>query len=124
LFLNSFGQGSGFGTYQLVEDVMSQFSVEQMVPHLVDTLRCGPPSTRYWVAQIAANFPHPALIEPLRNLLFEGNEDEQSAAVTALEMIQVPRVDELFQKALKHERSEFIRELIADAIDARRNQPG
>ena len=38
LFLNSFGDGDGFGVYQLIEDVIGQLRFEEVLPHLLDAL--------------------------------------------------------------------------------------
>jgi HEAT repeats len=121
LFLNSFGLGSGFGIYQLVEDVITQFPDDEVVPHLVSALEQGSPSVRYWNAQIAANFPNDDLIDPLHNLLISGDEDTRSAAVTALERIPNDRVDEILLQALNREKSEEIRDLLSEAIEDRKN---
>jgi HEAT repeat protein len=122
LFLNSFGQGSGFGTYQLVEDVIKQFSADEVVPHLIAALQNGSSSVRYWCAQIAANFPQTELIDPLRDLLLNGDEDGRTAAVTALEFIRDDRVDSILQQALKRELSDYVREFIAETVEARESE--
>jgi HEAT repeat protein len=122
LLLNSFGQGSGFGNYQLVEDVMAQFPADLVVPNLVEALRHGTPSVRYWCAQIAAYFPESRLVGPLRDLLMTGDEDSQLAAVTALERIPDERVDDVFRQALRRELSNEAREFIVDALEIRRGQ--
>ena len=121
LFLNSFGLGSGFGIYQLVEDVMIPFSEDEVVPHLVSALEQGSSSVRYWSAQIAANFPNDDLIDPLQNLLISGDEDARAAAVTALERIPSDRVDNILQQALNREKSEEVRDLMIEAIEDRKN---
>jgi HEAT repeat protein len=122
LLLNSFGQGSGFGNYQLVEDVMAQFPADLVVPNLVEALRHGTPSVRYWCAQIAANFPESGLVDPLRDLLMTGDEDSQLAAVTALERVPDERVGDVLRQALRSELSNEAREFIVDALEIRRGQ--
>jgi hypothetical protein len=47
LFLHSFGEGSGYGMYQLIEDVISKFEPELVVPQLVNVLEFGPESTLF-----------------------------------------------------------------------------
>jgi len=47
LFLTSFGDGDGFGVYQLVEDVLRHFSRDTVVPHLKKALTHGRRSIRY-----------------------------------------------------------------------------
>ena len=82
LFLNSFGDGSGLGVYQLVEDVIKAYSASDVVPHLAVALASNCPGVRYWCAQIAAIFPTPDLIPQLAALLDDESSDTRFAAVT------------------------------------------
>ena len=103
LFLTSFGDGDGFGVYQLVEDVLRHFSLGTVVPHLKKALTHGRRSIRYWNADIAANFPTAELLEPLAQLLREDDEDIRSAAAIALGQIRDTRAAGLLRSALAHE---------------------
>ena len=103
LFLTSFGAGDGFGVYQLVEDVLRQFSLDTVVSHLKKGLTHGQQSIRYWNADIAANFPTADLIEPLAQLLTEDDEDIRSAAAIALGQIRDARAEGLLRSALANE---------------------
>ena len=103
LFLTSFGEGDGFGVYQLVEDVLRHFSLDTVVPHLKKGLTHGRRSIRYWNADIAANFPTAELIEPLAQLLTEDDEDIRSAAAIALGQIRDARAEGLLRNALANE---------------------
>lgn len=69
LFLNSFGdtQTCAFGVYQLVEDVMREFSAANILPRLQAALRSKSPDVQYWSAQIACNFPDPSLVAAYRS---------------------------------------------------------
>jgi hypothetical protein len=116
LFLNAFGKGDGHGVYQLVEDTIVAHDRDVVVSALQKSLRSRAGSVRYWSAQIAANYIEPALIEPLAQVLSDGNLDEQIAAVTALERIQTPEVAVVLAAALKRELKPPIRELIREAI--------
>jgi hypothetical protein len=121
LFLNSFGDGSGFGVYQLVEDAINIYSPDQVVPHLIEALRSNYPSVRYWCAQIAEYFPVPELVDPLQELLFSRDRDIRSAAASALEGITDRRVDALLQQALKFEADPDLYVQLTEEI-ARRNE--
>jgi hypothetical protein len=84
LLLNSFGNGSGFGVYQLVEDVICQFSKEEVLPFLISALQSQHAGVKYWCAQIAGSFPNVKLIEPLRCLLQDSSSDIRTMSVYAL----------------------------------------
>ena len=103
LFLTSFGEGDGFGVYQLVEDVLRHFSLDKVLPHLRKGLTHGQRSIRYWNADIAANFPTAELIEPLAQLLTEDDEDIRSAAAIALGQIRDARAEGFLRQALANE---------------------
>ena len=88
LFLNSFGKGDGFGVYQLIEDVISKYTSEDVVPHIAKALENPHTSIRYWNAQIDASFPSVALINALFNNIREGDFDMRYACISALEQIE------------------------------------
>ncbi|WP_321414144.1 hypothetical protein [uncultured Desulfobacter sp.] len=68
LFLNCFGQGSGYGVYQLIEDVISKHNESDVIPHLKNALQSKYSSVRYWCAQIAERFESEDLIDGLINV--------------------------------------------------------
>lgn len=116
LILNSFGDGAGFGVYQLVEDVIARHPPTVVVPHLIRALGSPHRSVRYWNAQIASRFPSTDLIEPLVRLLEERDHDLSYAAVTALEQIKDDRVVLKLQEALQRQSDPDIRVLIEEVI--------
>ena len=103
LFLNSFGEGDGYGIYQLVEDILRNFHPEEVIPHLKEGLSSPYPSVRYWCAQIAASFPSSDLIKPLAKVLSEGDFDMKYAVITALEQITGDSVTNVLKEAYKRE---------------------
>jgi len=117
LFLNSFGKGSGFGVYQIVEDIFSNFSKDEVVPHLIQALRNEQGDVQFWSAQIAANFPDPALIDPLYRLLQTEDPDLRWAAVMALEEIGGERVEQMLANAYDDEDDEELREMIGAILE-------
>jgi HEAT repeat protein len=114
LFLNAFGDGSGFGVYQLVEDAIRPLPPATVLPHLIDALQSSRPSKRYWAAQIAVNFPDPALIPVLAPLLFSADSDFRAAAATALMFIKAPEVPGMIREAHSRTGDPFLQELIDD----------
>lgn len=103
MLLTSFGDGDGFGVYQLVEDVLRHFRLETVVPHLRQGLTHRRRSMRYWNADMAANFPTAELLAPLAQLLREDDADIRSAAAIALGHIRDARAEGLLRNALAHE---------------------
>lgn len=117
LLLNSFGEGDGFGVYQLVEDVIRAFPDGVVVPALAVSLCSAIGAVRYWSAQIAANHPSPELAEPLIELLRHGDLDERVAAVTALETLGTPRARLAMEKALSSDIEPQVKAMIRQAFD-------
>jgi len=117
LFLNSFGNGNGFGVYQLVEDVIVRFDKNVVLPHLIAALQNGSRDVRYWCAQVAESFPDSAVVAPLAALLSEDDVDMRFAAVNALSWTGIPEADLVLKKALKDEQEPELREAIMCALE-------
>jgi hypothetical protein len=64
LFLHSFGNRSGWGIYQLVDEVFQRYEPAEVIPYLKGALRSEHESVRYWTAQICLAFADERLIEP------------------------------------------------------------
>jgi hypothetical protein len=116
LFLNSFGYVDGFGVYQLIEDIISLFDREKVVPHLKKALQSQFRGVRYWNTQIAAIFPNNELINELKNRLMEDDFDMRYAAITALEQIGGSEVKIILEQALKNEDEDELKDLLREAI--------
>lgn len=65
LMLNAFGDGSGFGVYQVCDDVFRHFDQSQLTPHLSDALQSPHISVRNWAAEFAVQFGADELVGPL-----------------------------------------------------------
>lgn len=116
LFINSFGNGSGFGVYQLIEDVLLEFSPKQVIPHLIEGLKSELYGIKYWSSQIASSFPDVKLIEPLAKLLTDESADIRSAVIIALSEIDDKRVLGIIKNAQKQEKDAEVLELIQEII--------
>jgi hypothetical protein len=124
LFLGVFGEGSGFGVYQRIEDVIRRFDASVVVPHLRHSLGAGTRSVRFWNAQIAAVVPDASLIPPLEKLLHEGDPDLRDAAVLALGQISEEPAPQILEGLLRNESideqtRDLIREMLVDRNRAR-----
>ena len=110
--LASFGDGDGFGVYQLVEDVLKQFDESKVVPHLKQGLQSPIRSVRYWNAEISANFPSGELVADLSALLRDPDQDVRAAAVIALGQIKSVASKSVLRNALSAEANVHVRSLI------------
>ena len=108
LFLNSFGYIDGFGVYQLVENVILQFSKEDVLPHLLKALKSKHAGVKYWNAQISSNYPCLELIMPLKDLLYDENIDVRSSALIGLEACKFPETVVILEKYLQYEKDEYL----------------
>ncbi len=92
LFLGSFGDGSGCGVYQLVEDVILPFGADQVVVHLSSALGSPWPGVRNWCAEIAGALPDARLAPALWALTDDPSIDTRTWAIYALGRIGGPEV--------------------------------
>ena len=119
LFLNSFGEGSGFGIYQLVDEVLRQYPKAEVVSRLAYSLMSQKRSVRYWCAEMAASFPDPDLVEPLDSLIKEDDMEIRSSALTAIFTIKDQRVLPILQSLRIRETDPDLQQLITDALEYR-----
>lgn len=117
LLLNVFGEGSGFGVYQLVEFAIRKYRAKDVIPQLMQTLTSPSKSIVYWNAQIAASFPDVRLIEPLSVLVRSEDEDIQAASITAIGQIKSPKVLAVLESLNSSDLNEDMRELISDGLE-------
>lgn len=89
LFLNSYGNGDGWGIYQLVEDVLYKCHRDDVIVEIKEILE-NPSiadSVRYWVTQVSAAFSDVKLKKGLEISLKSKNEDIRDAAQLSIDMI-------------------------------------
>lgn len=58
------------------------------VPYVAELLRSEEPETRYYATLVAAEMPHPLLIEPLAEALFDEDQGVSKSALYALELLR------------------------------------
>ena len=129
LFLNSFGGKSGFGVYQMVEDVILMYDAKKVIPYLLEGFNSLYDSVRYWNVQIAANFIDSSLFVPLVNLLQSKDVDIKFATITALAQLALNNMksDEIiniikneYEKTCDEDIREFCEEVLLDIQDSNR----
>lgn len=69
LVLNAFGNGSGFGVYQLYDNFFRNFEHSKLVSHLIEAFKNENWGVRYWATQWAMECPDIELILPLSKML-------------------------------------------------------
>ncbi len=116
LFLNSFGDGSGFGVYQLVERVIVQFNKNEVLPHIVKALGSEHRGVKRWCVEIAASFPDPGLINSLEKLLLDDDSDTRIMACLSLDAVGGDEVIIILKSALKNEKNEDVLEVLEDIL--------
>lgn len=117
LLLNSFGTGSGFGVYQLIEDVIKKYDSYEVIRHLKMTLKSSYKSIRYWNIQIASCFPTKELLETLSELLDEDDFDIKYAALTAIGQIDDEEVLDVIKDFQEKEKDLELQELAQEIVD-------
>lgn len=111
LFLNVFGDGDGFGVYQLIEGTVLKQDRKTVVAELLKSLTSPHPSVRYWCAQIASSFPDESVVESLI-LLLEGDDfDTKYAVLTTLEQVGELVPKRILAAYAEGEKEEELREL-------------
>lgn len=90
LLMRSFGDGDGFGVYQLVEDVFDKCNFDDVIINISNVLKdtSTVKSVRYWVTQLAIAFSDRRLVDGLNISLQFDDEDIQFMAARALECIE------------------------------------
>jgi hypothetical protein len=84
LLLGSFGDGSGFGVYQLVADVLRLHDRDAVVDALGEALRSDVPSVRAWALDVALEYPDDRLDVLVRTGLESASRDDRYFAAAYL----------------------------------------
>lgn len=89
LFLRSYGDGDGWGVYQLVEDFFYKCQLEKVKQEIKNVLEdiTIPKSIRYWVTQVSAAFCDNSMINGLKISLNSDDVDIRDAAESALDIL-------------------------------------
>ncbi|MER3473909.1 MAG: HEAT repeat domain-containing protein [Armatimonadota bacterium] len=125
LRLNSFGEDTGLGVYESVEDVLSSYPVEDLLPHLPAALQSPYVCRRFRAALIVWRLLTNALLaEALRDLLIDRflndeDPDVRWAALMALSEIEDETVERALRQALLTEPEEDLRKDIEKVLQER-----
>lgn len=117
LLLNSFGEGSGFGVYQLVGGTLLMQDKGLVIKELHSALRNPNKGIRLWSAEIASLFPDNSLLEPLVRLLDEDDFDLKYAALTALEQVKTLELLGTLTEYIAKEQEEELRRVAEEIVD-------
>lgn len=118
LLLNSFGYINGFGVYQLIEDVITQFSEEEVINILSDALSSDFYSVRYWNVQIAGNFPSVELLTDLEKILCEKDFDIKYLTLSTLAVFNFLETKNVINRFIERESDiellQYAKEILLD----------
>jgi len=71
------------------------------VPHVAELLKSDDPEQRYYATLVAAELPHPSLVEPLAAALFDDDQGVSRSALYALETCRELRGIEELKQSLR-----------------------
>src|SRR2546428_4002283 len=123
LFLNSFGEGSGFGVYQLVADVIRRYPERVVIPALRDSVRSRRQGVRSWSWDIALEHPGSELVPLAIEALRASDEDERNFAAAYLIDASSGRDVPVLAEARDREPDPSIKAILSEAVDSARNRP-
>jgi hypothetical protein len=116
--LNSFGDGSGYGVYQLVESVVLQFPADVVEPVLAQALRSSHRGVKYWCLQLVPEFRSERLFAATIRCLENPDGDVRIMAATSLSFFKgYAGVLERLREALGKESEAKVRAAIEEAIE-------
>ncbi|MBU6954447.1 hypothetical protein [Hahella sp. HN01] len=76
LVLNAFGDGSGFGVYQVCDDIFRPFKSEVVLPHLKNALASKHYGMRYWASQWAMEINSIDIVPEINSMLKNPEDTE------------------------------------------------
>jgi hypothetical protein len=112
LFLGSFGEGSGWGVYQLVEDVLREYPRDLVRKALDDCLQSPHSGVRKWCLQIAMEYEDPALLRHFRRMLSSDDVDERIWSAYNIDLVGTVDDRPLVEEALRSETDADVREIL------------
>jgi hypothetical protein len=118
LLLGSFGDGSGFGVYQLVEDALRAQDPTLVRRSLVGSLASSHRGVRTWSLEIAADYPDRAIVDLVKSLWTDLDPDQLAAAAEVLAQGHRPDEDlEFVELVLKSTDDEDVRASLSPIVD-------
>jgi hypothetical protein len=116
LVLGSFGPGFGHGVFQMMDEVVRRYPPALVVPALDEAL-ANPSPGRWWVLQMALDFPDRRLAPHYKRLLASDHRDERFFAAADLEDVYNPAEDEdAVRAALRTERDPEIVDVLKNIL--------
>jgi hypothetical protein len=120
--LRSFGEGSGFGVYQLVRDTLRAFQAEDVVQALADTLTSAVPSVRSWSMELALEYPDVRLVPHAIASLASPDRDTRFFAASYLVDLgwSSPSIKSALIEAAHDEEDPDVRDVLLEGPHTRR----
>ena len=112
LFLGSFGDGVGWGVYQLVDEVMRAHPGDVVVRGLDSALASPHLSVRSWALQIAMDYADRRLVPHFKRSLFSDDHEERYWAAQNLAINFAPEDAPVLRLALSRETEPSVLEVL------------
>jgi len=118
LLLNSFGEGDGWGVYQLVDEALRSLPRQSVVEALDRSLASPFRSVRAWSMDMALDFPDTRLIPRALTLLSSDDRDQRVFAAYYLSGFETHEEGtvEVLRDALHRESDDEIRSVLQESI--------
>lgn len=117
LLLKSFGDGDGWGVYQLVDETVKQFAQADVIPLIRENLSSDHRGVVYWNAELAAIFPSSDFIPVLRDLALGPDEDIASASVIAIGQVRSETAIEELKRIMEISNNQAVVDLCEDLLN-------
>ena len=118
LLLHSFGDGDGFGVYQLVDDTLRTYPREWVIAGLADALGSPIRSVRSWCMDLALEYPDPRLAPQAVEVLQSDDPGARYFAAVFLGFLdgRDAGVEAALARALELETEDDVRSAIGEAL--------
>jgi hypothetical protein len=103
--------------YQLVDNVIFQFSMEDVLEHLIQALSNNRGSVQYWCAQMAWRYPHEELLPHMEKLLYSEDFDIKCATLSSLHFIKHPKTQDIVTRYIENETQDIVARYIEKETD-------
>jgi hypothetical protein len=116
LLLGAFGEGSGFGVYQLVGDTLRAYPRDDVIAAVRDALTSSVPSVRSWSMEMALDYPDDRLLPAALALLSDLDRDTRFFAASYVADLRPTedRVLDRLRDVASREEDEEIRSVLRE----------
>ena len=119
LLVNSFGAGSGFGTYQLVSDALRNQNPERVEREVTLAIGGVVASVQGWAVELAAEFPSRMVLDAVKDAWNGLDSGGRYFGAEVLDVVFDPSEDSAFLSlALAEESDDEVREVLLSIAES------